>query len=193
MATKVLLGDVLFTPGPRNRIQYSNPRVIAKIDIPGGEPEHQDMGPDETNITWSGYLDGDDAYDKAIQIEAMKNTGKAVQLVVSDFPEFSIKVRIRSFPWNVVRKNRVEYSIELVKEKIPPVIITTTVVTAAETIEETAAESAGQTYVIKQGDTLWAIATSYLGTGTRWREIADLNGISDPRTLQIGQVINIPA
>jgi len=195
MAAKVLLGDIVFSPGPRNKIQFNNPRSIAKMDIPGSAPGYQDMGPDETTLSWSGYLIGDDAYKKAIQIESLKDAGEEVQLIVSDFPELSKKVRIRSFPWDVIRINRIEYSIELVAEILPAVTNILTTTTTSETTETkvTASATAGQTYIIKQGDTLWAIAASYLGTGTRWREIAVLNNISNPRALQIGQSINIPS
>ena len=31
-------------------------------------------------------------------------------------------------------------------------------------------------YTVKKGDCLWNIAKTYLGSGTRWQEIAKLNG-----------------
>lgn len=49
-----------------------------------------------------------------------------------------------------------------------------------------------QTYTVKSGDILWSIAVKFLGDGKRWKEIADLNGITDPRTLQVGKVLKIP-
>jgi len=45
------------------------------------------------------------------------------------------------------------------------------------------------TYVVKKGDTLWAIAVRYYGDGTRWQEIARRNGVADPRKLSIGKVL----
>ena len=45
------------------------------------------------------------------------------------------------------------------------------------------------TYTVQKGDTLWGIARSLYQDGTRWKEIARKNGISDPKTLQIGQVL----
>ena len=47
-------------------------------------------------------------------------------------------------------------------------------------------------YTVVRGDTLWAIAIAYYGNGNRWSEIADANGITDPRALQIGTVLRIP-
>lgn len=197
MATKVILGGILFDPAPRGKLKFNNPRSIAKLDIPGGPPVYQDMGEDETVMAWDGVLEGEDAYRKAIQIESMKDAGQVVQLIVSDFPELCKQVRIRNFPWDLVRQDRVEYSIELVAEMPPPVVVETIIPAAqGETGEEEQSpppSPSGTTYVIKQGDTLWALAQKHFGDGTRWREIASVNGIMDPTTLQIGQEIIIPS
>lgn len=45
------------------------------------------------------------------------------------------------------------------------------------------------TWTVKRGDTLWDIACQLYGDGTKWREIAGKNGISDPRKLQVGKVL----
>ena len=45
------------------------------------------------------------------------------------------------------------------------------------------------THTVKRGDTLWDIACELYGDGTKWRQIAQKNGISNPRTLQIGKVL----
>lgn len=55
-----------------------------------------------------------------------------------------------------------------------------------------AAPASGKTYTVKRGDTLSAIAARQLGNSNRWREIADMNGIRDPRTLKVGQVLRLP-
>ena len=47
-------------------------------------------------------------------------------------------------------------------------------------------------YTMKQGDTLWALASRYLGSGTRWKELAQLNGIKDEKKVPIGKKIKIP-
>jgi cell wall-associated NlpC family hydrolase len=47
-------------------------------------------------------------------------------------------------------------------------------------------------HVVKAGDTLWALASRYLGSGTRWQEIQALNGGIDPKKLRIGMALKIP-
>lgn len=49
-----------------------------------------------------------------------------------------------------------------------------------------------KTYVVHAGDTLSAIAARLLGSYKRWREIADLNGIRDPKALRIGMRLKLP-
>lgn len=48
-------------------------------------------------------------------------------------------------------------------------------------------------YTVKSGDTLWAIAKTYYGDGSKWKLIADANPqISDPDLIYPGQVFAIP-
>lgn len=64
----------------------------------------------------------------------------------------------------------------------------------AKTPTPAASETARpQQYTVKSGDTLWVIAQRTYGDGARWKEIADANGIRDPRTLKVGQVLTLPA
>jgi len=51
-------------------------------------------------------------------------------------------------------------------------------------------------HVIRQGDTLWALAVKHLGSGHRWLEIQALNGgpeACDPHKLRVGSTLKIPA
>lgn len=47
-------------------------------------------------------------------------------------------------------------------------------------------------YTVKKGDNLWNISRKYLGSGIRYKEIARINGIKNPRLIYPGQVIKIP-
>lgn len=59
---------------------------------------------------------------------------------------------------------------------------------------ESPSEARVEYYVIQKGDTLWAIATRYLGTGNRYPEIFEANRevIKDPDLIYPGQKIRIP-
>jgi LysM repeat protein len=49
-----------------------------------------------------------------------------------------------------------------------------------------------RTRVVKQGDSLWAIAAEEYKDAARWRPIAEANGITNPRELVPGTVLLIP-
>jgi LysM repeat protein len=49
-----------------------------------------------------------------------------------------------------------------------------------------------QTHTVSEGDTLWAIAKRYLGDGSRYPEIAELNNVENPDVIYPGQVFTIP-
>ncbi len=49
-----------------------------------------------------------------------------------------------------------------------------------------------RTYTVKPGDSLWEIARTQLGDGSRWREIYDLNGLTSA-VIHPGQVLRLPA
>jgi nucleoid-associated protein YgaU len=55
--------------------------------------------------------------------------------------------------------------------------------------------TAGAQYVVKDGDNLWTIAAEQLGSGVRYKEIADLNAdaLSNDDTLAIGMRLRMPA
>ncbi|MGW1261137.1 peptidoglycan recognition protein family protein [Streptomyces drozdowiczii] len=48
------------------------------------------------------------------------------------------------------------------------------------------------TYTVKKGDTLSSIARAKLGDAGRYKDIATLNGLSNPNAIHIGQVLKLP-
>jgi len=65
-------------------------------------------------------------------------------------------------------------------------------IVVADTTPVPPAPAAGSTYTIKKKDTLWSIATTYLGSGKRWPEIVSANPGLNPKKLAVGQTIKIP-
>lgn len=45
---------------------------------------------------------------------------------------------------------------------------------------------------LKTNDTLWSLAVQYLGSGTKWKEIQDINPGLNPQALPVGKIIKIP-
>jgi len=69
---------------------------------------------------------------------------------------------------------------------------TAVVKTGAAAATPVAPPAGGTTYIIKKKDTLWSIATKYLGNGQRYREILAANPGLDAKKLAVGQTIKIP-
>lgn len=59
----------------------------------------------------------------------------------------------------------------------------------ATPVAATPRPSAGGSYRVQSGDTLSEIASAH---GTTWQVIAQLNGITDPRKIRVGQVLKLP-
>ena len=72
-----------------------------------------------------------------------------------------------------------------VQEKLPP--------TQEKKVSKPPAKPV-QSYVqMQRGDTLWDLASKNLGNPLRYRELQDLNRISDPRRIAAGTILAIPA
>ena len=48
-----------------------------------------------------------------------------------------------------------------------------------------------RTHTVVRGDTLWALASTYLGSGSRYKEIMRLNGLTS-EIIHVGQVLKMP-
>ncbi|MGL5973433.1 MAG: LysM peptidoglycan-binding domain-containing protein [Oscillospiraceae bacterium] len=49
-----------------------------------------------------------------------------------------------------------------------------------------------RTHKVIRGNSLWGLSAKYLGSGSRYMEIANLNNIKNPRLIYVGQVLKIP-
>lgn len=62
---------------------------------------------------------------------------------------------------------------------------------SAKQVEKKVEDEKTINYVVKRGDTLWAIASKYLGSGTKYPQIAQENNIKNPHLIYPGQVFQI--
>lgn len=71
--------------------------------LPGGARVIDTLGPDEANVAWNGFFYGDDAYDTALALDAMRAAGQ-VQALTWGGQFRSVVVenfiyRVRRFPF----------------------------------------------------------------------------------------------
>lgn len=57
--------------------------------------------------------------------------------------------------------------------------------------QERQSKTPAKSYTVQKGDSLWSIAKRELGDGTRYREVAQKNGIADPNRIYPGQVLQL--
>jgi LysM repeat protein len=67
----------------------------------------------------------------------------------------------------------------------------TTPATIAVSIEREVSKVAPKTHTVVSGDSLWKICKKLLGDGSKYSEIATLNGIANANLISVGQVINL--
>ena len=88
-----------------------------------------------------------------------------------------VTMRLREWrPWSVKTVSQAEYG------------------TTVDSGRETSGAPSGGTYTVKKGDCLWNIAKQFLGDGTRYKEIYELNRdkIVNPNLIYPGQVLTLP-
>jgi len=139
-------------------------------------------------------------------IDEWRRARKIVRLIVTDGTvDINMLASIEDFTWREVAGavGDIEYEMTL-KQYRPygPKLVQIKTQTqndrpvAVAEKKETRPQTKPQpkVHVLKSGETLWVLAQKYLGNGSRWPEIARLNGIKDSqvRSLRVGMQIKIP-
>lgn len=161
------------------------------------------FGEELSTFSWSGQLPGESRKNapyvkewkepKIIQgmFSEWRTKGKKLRLMITETP---INHDVYLERYSVTYKGGYGdyyYDISFVQAKDLEV---STVGNTATTknIETRPAPPQPETYTVKSGDTLWKIAYSELGNGSRYPEIATLNGIANPNFIKVGQVLKLP-
>ena len=138
----------------------------------------------------SPFFDGVTPDAALAMLKAWQDSGDPVRLIISDtdindaFLIEDVSETLREGDGDTA------VTVSLREYKFPNEIAPERAETGAETKPTRVDERVEpDTWTVKRGDTLWDIACNLYGDGTRWREIAAKNGITNPRTLQIGRVL----
>lgn len=105
-------------------------------------------------------------------------------------PDVTVSIKLKQY------KKYGTKTITIIEPVVAAVTTTTTsppTVTVPPPVETRPVESppTPKTYTVVAGDCLWNICKRYFGDGSKYPEIANLNGISNPNLIYPGQVIRL--
>ena len=138
------------------------------------------------------YKDFKEPYEYIKQLLKWKNSGKPIRVVVTGTP-INYAMAIENIVYSEIDgTGDVYFTLELKEYRFIKTPSSNTLTTAngtALTTPTTTREvkSPPDSYVVKQGDTLWLIAKKLTGDGNNYKAIAKKNGITDPSKLSVGQ------
>lgn len=138
------------------------------------------------------YKDIQKPYEYIKQLLKWKNSGKPIRVIVTGTP-INYAMAIESIVYSEIDgTGDVYFTLELKEYKFisnSTVKATTTKNGTQLTTPITTREvkSPPDSYVVKQGDTLWLIAKKLTGDGSNYKAIAKKNNITDPNKLSVGQ------
>lgn len=156
------------------------------------------------------FVVGNELLSPANYVEMITNWMREKQIVRLIMTDGSVDINtlatIEDFPWREVAgavgdieyelslKRYVHYAPKQVQIRTPSSQTPQVAVVAQMMERRPQTRPQPKTHVLKRGDTLWTIAKKHLGDGSRWREIANLNGIKDSQVtrLPVGMQIKLP-
>ena len=150
-------------------------------------------------ISISGEIVGQNAANVMAKIEALHHKGSYVKYVGRNIMSKAIITSFDTSHPNTIyggcaftmeiKEIRIAKSPLVVKKATVQKQVTTTTPTSS-----TSSKSTSKKYTVKKGDTLWAIAKKYYGSGAQYPKIVDANKslIKDPNLIHIGWVLTIP-
>lgn len=142
------------------------------------------------------YNDFIKPYEYIKQLLKWKNSGKPIRVIVTGTP-INYAMAIENLTYSEVDgTGDVYFTLELKEYKFistSTVRTTTTKNGTTLTTPTTTREvkSSPDSYVVKQGDTLWLIAKKLTGDGSNYQAIAIKNNISNPDKIYVGQKLVI--
>lgn len=114
----------------------------------------------------------------SIKEDASNGFDIVVQIKLKQYKEFGTKV--------LSLKNTAKSNLKNINSKSKSKSIKKVINNSREV-----SKSIAKTYTVSNNDTLWTICKKELGDGSRYKEIAKLNGIDNPNKITVGQVIRL--
>lgn len=223
MAYQLYLGDVLFPVAPsrlkmkingKNKtmdlingqeINILNPAGLTEIDF--------DLLLPASRYPFADYEDGFEMPDFYLEeLERMKLGKRPVRFIVirespagDSFFDTNMAVSLEDYTVtedakegmdvvvSVSLKRYVHYGVQRVTVQVRAEEPETADVSVEEEREAVNAPEPAS-YTVREGDCLWNIAKRYLGNGSRWPEIYELNRdkVSNPNVIREGQILTMP-
>ena len=138
------------------------------------------------------YKDIQKPYEYIKQLLKWKNSCKPIRVIVTGTP-INYAMAIENLTYSEVDgTGDVYFTLELKEYKFISTSTVKTTTTKNGTILTTPpttreVKSPTDSYVVKQGDTLWLIAKKLTSDGSNYKAIAKKNDITDPDKLSVGQ------
>jgi hypothetical protein len=178
-------------------ISRGGQQMLAVREFPGGNVSVQDLGPKYRPISWSGMFIGSDAYDRMMKIGLMRTAGNVVELVTD---KFTLPVMISEFLPDIKTLTRIPFSITLQIVMDEALKSSNTLVDSVDKAADQSGNDSSakqvKTYVVKQGDTLWKIASTETTSKNPndWEKIYQDNVsvlVNGPHLLTVGMELKI--
>jgi nucleoid-associated protein YgaU len=198
-----------FTIQQGNLVQSVNVTNIGEVSVWGPEKlatiSIATFFPYNYHPTYCSYIDFPKPWDCVDKINAWRNSGKTVRLIITDKGkdvDINMGMYIESFESKMQdASGDVYFTISFrqfkkitVPQEAGSVTIREAVRPAPPSVPQTSSSGNGQrTHKVVRGDTLWGLAKKYYGNGSKYPTIAKANSkIKDPNLIIDGWVLIIP-
>lgn len=181
---------------PKNLVLFRTQETKAFRTI-SGEALQISQGSGLSGVSFSTFLPGEGSRffngvaprTALAMLQRWQTSRRAVRLMISDTDINGLFLLTRLEETLTEGDPDVGIRLELQEARSPVLTAVTTVTPATGLNPRPDERETPKTYTVKKGDTLWDIAVRYYGSGSAWSKLAEKNGISNPRKLQIGTVL----
>lgn len=205
--TVIATGELLQFPTVPEQVKVAAEARMQSYDIMNTGEHEIPLGEKLTRFSWSDKFPGEkrknDPYVRAWQepieiqklLSRIKHNRQKCRLMITDTP-INHDVYLTSYQIRYEGGHGdYHYDIEFVNALNLVIMTEAEMKLAVNSPANTTArpeKPQEKTYKVKSGDSLWKIAQKELGNGSKYPQIAKLNGITNPNKLKIGQVLKLP-